>query len=368
MHIVFSNYDSPDNPWYNGGGAKAIHEFARRLTTRHQVTVITGAYPGSADIVSDGVKYHRIGSAFLGPKAGQLLFQALLPWQVKTTPHDVWVESMTPPFSTACLQWFTPMPVIALTQVLSGQAMAQRYHLPFDRAERAGLSTYRHAIALNPHLASYIQRASPKANIAVIPNGIEQSAIDCIPPAEPPAHVLFLGRIDIHQKGLDLLLDAWPEAHSAFNLPLLLAGAGTPADEATLRQRLAAPNLASIASWCGRVVGDAKAAAFAKAALFVMPSRYEASPLTLLEAFCHAKPVIIFGIDELAWVPDTACLKVKPFDTRQLAEAVRTLANDPARARSLGLAGKAFARNFSWESIAARYEEFIVKAGQLHKA
>ena len=60
--IIFSNYDDPKNPFYGGGGARAIHEVARRLAVRHDVKIITGSYPGSRDEMVDGVSYARIGS------------------------------------------------------------------------------------------------------------------------------------------------------------------------------------------------------------------------------------------------------------------------------------------------------------------
>ena len=39
--IIFSNYDDPKNPFYGGGGARAIHEVAKRLAVRHDVKIIT---------------------------------------------------------------------------------------------------------------------------------------------------------------------------------------------------------------------------------------------------------------------------------------------------------------------------------------
>src|SRR5690606_11347944 len=59
--IVISTYDSIDNPFYNGGGAFAIHEVAKRLSKKYELIVLTGNYPGSINKVKDGVSYKRIG-------------------------------------------------------------------------------------------------------------------------------------------------------------------------------------------------------------------------------------------------------------------------------------------------------------------
>ncbi|RME93204.1 MAG: hypothetical protein D6766_08640, partial [Verrucomicrobia bacterium] len=107
MKIVFSNYDSPGNPWYGGGGAAAVMAVARRLASRHEVRFVCGAFPGAPAGVVEGVRMRRVGSSRLGPKLGQLWFQFRLPFEARRARWDVWVESLTPPFSTAFLPRFT---------------------------------------------------------------------------------------------------------------------------------------------------------------------------------------------------------------------------------------------------------------------
>jgi len=172
--LVFSNYDSPPNPYYGGGGAQAIHQIARRLAERHDVRIVTGAFPGCRDKVVDGVAYEHLGWSTAGGKTGQLGFQFRLPGRVRRGDFDLWVESLTPPFSTIGLPRFSPRPVVALTQVLAGQGMTRKYRLPFATIERFGLRTYRHAIALSEHLRMQLLNANPGARVVVIPNGVSR--------------------------------------------------------------------------------------------------------------------------------------------------------------------------------------------------
>lgn len=356
--LVFSNYDSPGNPFYGGGGARAIQEVARRLARRHEVTVVTGKHPGNLPTVVDGVRYAPLGSRRAGPKLGQLLFQFLLPWRVARGDFDLWVESLTPPFSTACLPLFTRKPVVALTQVLAGAAMTRKYKLPFGAVERLGLRTYRYAIVLSSHLQSVVEQANPRLCSIVIPNGVGRELIDQ-PVAHEEAHVLYLGRLDVEQKGLDLLLEAVQSVAARLALPVLVAGAGPSGDTAFVSRRVRELGLEGRVRLLGRVGDAEKADLLRRTAVLLMPSRFEASPLVLMEAFCHAVPVVLFDIPELSDFPETCCVKVPPFDSRALGEALLALLGDPARRNALGRAAKEFARRFDWDELATQYENFF---------
>jgi glycosyltransferase involved in cell wall biosynthesis len=357
VRLVFSNYDSPGNPYYGGGGAAAIHEVARRLAASHQVEVVVGRYATDQPTRRDGVRYQPVGPV-AGPKLGQLLFHFSLPLRVRRGGFHVWCESLTPPFSTACLQRFTARPVVALTQILAGEAMRRKYGLPFDRCERLGLRTYRHAIATSRYLRARLLVANPALNVAVIPNGVSGDLVR-LEPERAERHILFLGRLDVEQKGLDLLAAALEPVAAQLPWPVVVAGAGTPRDEARLRRLLAAPGLGERVRLAGRVSGERRHQLLGEAALLVLPSRFEASPLVLFEAFCYRLPVVLFAIPELAEVPETCCVKVAPFDTRAFSAALLALAGDPARRAALGQAGKAYAAAYDWDVLAGRYADFF---------
>jgi glycosyltransferase involved in cell wall biosynthesis len=360
MRLCFSNFDAPDNPWYGGGGAAAIHEVARRLATRGWETrVITGRFPGAQNRVIDQVRYERVGAGWLGPKAGQLLFPCALMARVRRGDFDLWVESLTPPFSTACLQRFTPKPVVALTQVMAGRAMFRQYGLPFHVLERFGLRTYRYAIATSGYLESEIRAAHPTIAVEVIPNGAAPELVRLAPAPPGTHHLLFLGRLARHQKGLDLLLEAWAAVKDRIPAPLVIAGAGLPGEEAWLRHRIETLGPSSKVRWTGKAVGTDKDALLRQAMFLVMPSRFEASPLVAAEAFCYGLPVVTFDLPELRDLPREGCLKVSPFAVDDLGRALVTLAQDPARRQVMGSAAKAFARQLDWDLLASRYDAFL---------
>ncbi|HOG85655.1 MAG: glycosyltransferase family 4 protein [Verrucomicrobia bacterium] len=356
--LVFSNYDSVGNPYYGGGGARAIHEIARRLTGLYNVRVVTGQFPGNRARIVDGVAYEPIGLRRAGPYLGQMLYQFCLPWRAARGDYDLWVESLTPPFSTACLPWFTRKPVAALTQVLAGAGMTRKYGLPFATIERLGLRAYRHAIVLSTHLRTVVTRANPRLRTVVIPNGVSPDLID-LPVRRDERHLLFLGRIDIEQKGLDLWIEALAAIAPRLAPPVLIAGTGPARQEQQLRRRIASLGLEDKVRLLGKVGDQAKSELLRQSFLMVMPSRHEASPLVLIEAFCHAVPVVMFDIPDLGDIPGDCCVKVPAFDTRAFGEAVLDLITDEARRSALGRVAKAFARRFSWDDLAPQYAAFF---------
>lgn len=355
MRIVISTYDHSRNPHYAGGGAKVVDELARRLARADTVTVICGSYRGSRPQVEGNVRYVFLPVGWIGPRLGHLLFHALLPWVALIRRYDVWIESFTPPFSTSFLPLVTRRPVIGLAQMLCGREFSRRYRFPFWRIERRGLRVYRSVIALNPADAATVAELSPATTVTTLTNGVD------LPP-EPETYgtgryALYLGRIDIAIKGLDLLVQAQVRARRP--LPLVIAGQGTPSDVARLRRIVARHPTAGI-RLAGRVDGPAKHDLLRGCAFLVLPSRTESFGLSLLEAMSYGKPAVSFALEQLRWAPATATVQVPLFDTTALADILDRLAHNRMERARLGRAGRAAAAtNYSWDQVTDEYRTII---------
>src|SRR4030066_1313315 len=167
MRIIFSNYDDIKNPHYGGGGARSIHEIAKRFAKEFAVRVYTGKYPGCKDEFIDNVYYKRIGTNFSEPRINQLIFTFALWFNVVRNDYDVWFESFTPPFSVSFLQLFTKKPVIGLVHMLSGKDMKRKYKLPFDLIENIGLRVYKRIVVVNQSFKYVIKNINCKADVKV---------------------------------------------------------------------------------------------------------------------------------------------------------------------------------------------------------
>ncbi len=355
-HVVMSIYDHARNPHYGGGGPVVVHEVATRLVPGHRVTVYCGSYRGSGrHETRDGVRYVFLPVGWAGPRAGQLLFQLLLPFVALVVRPDVWIESLTPPFSASLLPLACRAPVIALVQMLSGDDMARRYRLPFPAVERRGLALYRRFVVLNGTDRDRISRCNARATIRLIPNGVTRPVVTTFGTGR---HILVLGRVDVRQKGLDLLLAA--VAADPPGMPLVIAGAGTPAEERRLHTVVR--QVGHPVRLVGRADGERKQQLLRDAAVVVVPSRFETFSLTALEAMAFGKPVVCFDLPQLAWIGSDCAVRVPPFDVAELGRALRRLAADPAARAALGRRGYARTADHDWDAVAEAYRSLVADA------
>ena len=361
MQIVFSTYDSLGNPYYGGGGAVAVHEVAKRLAQKHEVTIVCGAFPGAEDHLLDGVSYRYIGNPKSGPKSGQLFYHFHLVRAVRSFHFDVWVESFTPPISTSFLPSFTGKPVMGLCHLLSGSNMARKYGwLPFEKIESRGLKKYKHFITLTPHAKSLLMQHNPDAHYAVIPNGIDPSFLqsEMIETSKP--RFLFIGRIDTYQKGLDLLFKTLEGIERPLNWKIVMAGSGSKKDVNWLHRRI--DEAESEIEYIGPVYGKEKFDLIQQSAALLMPSRYETLPLSLLEGFAMGKPLIWYDIPQLSWIPKSCGMSVPFQDCAAYGKAMLRLEDSEEFRRSCGTDAKEFSRKFDWDWVAGEYETAIMNA------
>jgi glycosyltransferase involved in cell wall biosynthesis len=106
----------------------------------------------------------------------------------------------------------------------------------------------------------------------------------------------------------------------------------------------------------------------AESDVFVLSSRSEGFPVSILEAMAAGLPVVasdVGGVSE-AVVDDETGLLVPPGDAAALAAALERLARDPDLAARLGDAGfRRLRERFSWDAILKRWEQ--VYAAALHR-
>jgi len=354
LHLAFDDHRFPGS----GGGAIRTFEVNRRLAQRHQVTVVTMNYKGARRRIEEGVRYVQVGTpwGYFGRIISYLL---CLPLALRRYPSDLVVEDFTPPISTALVPLLTRRPVVGMVQWLWARQKSRQYKLPFFLVEELGVRTYRQLIAVSSEIATRLHSLNPAAAVTVIPNGVDQQHIST--KGLDKADLVFLGRIELEAKGLDLLLRAFAKITAAVDAKLVIAGDGRDrervrrlADELSLHDRV---------QMMGRVTGAAKSELLARARLICVPSRYEVFPLVPLEAQAAGTPVLAFDIAAMGEVlaPDGGML-VPPFDVDAYADAILQLLHAPERCQAMGEAGRRFVRRFHWDLVARQQEHVYLQA------
>ncbi|WP_439656070.1 glycosyltransferase family 4 protein [Lentzea sp. HUAS TT2] len=169
------------------------------------------------------------------------------------------------------------------------------------------------------------------ARAAVVWNGIDTQRLTPRPKPHDTPTAVCVGRL-AHQKGQDLLLEAWP--HVLEKVPdaeLLIVGDGPMAEQLKAEHH---PNT----RWHGH--STEVAAFYAEADVVVLPSRAEGMALVPLEAMACGRPVVAFDVEGVRHSLGDAGEVVRPGDTKALAQAIALRLADPELAATEGKRGR----------------------------
>lgn len=201
----------------------------------------------------------------------------------------------------------------------------------------------------------------PSDQLCVIHNPVEvsrviRSAQDTDGVSRPARFIVACGRLH-RQKGFDLLLRAFARL-SAADLTLVLLGEGPERSsleslgrDLGVASRLVMPGfVANPWSW------------MARAAAFVLPSRWEGFASVLVEAMACGTPVVAadcqYGPREILRDGEAGLL-VRAGDTDSLTAGIRQALTDPVFARELAVRGRRRALDFDAPVVARRYADLV---------
>ena len=200
-------------------------------------------------------------------------------------------------------------------------------------------------------------------NIKIIYNGINWKDWEALPdkntfrkayPEVSEKFVLFAGRLATN-KGLSDLISAM-EVVDDESVDLVITGAdmglGKQLEKEASEKGVKMHRL-------GHIDDETYRSVLAAAEMLVLPSEYEAFGIVLLEAAAAETAVIganVGGIPE-AMSPNNNGLIVDYNDVPNLSKSIATLLEDEKMCKEMGLAGRIWAQNFSWESIVMDLEK-----------
>lgn len=193
--------------------------------------------------------------------------------------------------------------------------------------------------------------------VHIIPNLIRLPEIPLRPSWRQPVMIGTLGRFS-HEKGLDLLLDAFAALRAHGVTARLTIGGDGPLAPA-LKAQAAKLGIADEVQWLGWV--HDKAAFFQSIDLFCLPSRTESFPITLMEAIGHGLPVIATDCGGPAAMLGThAEGMLTAIHAPAIADAlVRAMAEPEATRRRASQLQHYVAEHFALPVVAAKLNAFV---------
>ncbi len=347
--VLHLGYEDPRRPGA-GGGSVRTHEINKRLAAEFDITVVCARYPGATPRVEDGVHYIHSGLA-VGDFPARLAYFASLPLALSRYRSDLVVEDFGAPFSSVGVPWMTDRPTLGVVQWLFAREKSHQYHLPFHWVERIGVRSHHSMIAVSDDLGADLSTRNPTAQVTVVANGLDAGAF--APQDRTRAGIAYLGRLEIAQKGLDLLLEAYALIAESISQDLVLGGDGP--DRAALVELADRLGIAERVRFAGRVPAEERFAWLAASDVLAMPSRYETFGMVAAEALAVRTPVVAFDIPCLrALVDDEVGTRVPAFDVPAFADALRVLATDVELRARRGAAGPDRVAGLNWDELAGQ--------------
>jgi glycogen(starch) synthase len=249
----------------------------------------------------------------------------------------------------ARLAWQAPVIVTGHSCVLSWWRAVYGTDAPakWDRyAERVadGLQSADLVVAPTAAMMSMLDfHYGPLLRRRVIPNGRYANGLYATPPASKDAVVLTAGRLWDQAKNIESVATVAPY----LSWPVYIAGES---------RRPSGDSVSYGEVHClGRLSGRDLAAWMGRAAIYVLPARYEPFGLSIVEAALAGCALVLGDIRSLREIWGDTAVYVPPDNRRALASAIETLSHDTGKRQELAARAQSRARELTPRRMADGY-------------
>jgi len=401
VRILFLSHYFP--PEVNAPASRTYEHCRVWAAHGHDVAVLTcvpnhpagKVYPGYSNRFFQkgtvaGIKVYRLWT-FLAPNTGFLLrtlnYTVYLVMSVLVAPFlprtDI-VVSTSPQFFCGLagylvsrikrVPWVLEIRDIWPESIVAVGAMKKSIWIRFlEGLESFAYRKADHIVSVTDSFCAHIEsRGGRREKISVIKNGVDLSFFALKPGASDLAEELGISRkfvvsyVGTHgvSHGLETVLEAAQILSGIPDIVFLLVGDGARR-EALLRQRdeMELTNVIMLGQQPKvRMPGVWSATSVSLVLLRDQPLFRSVIPSKIFESMAMMKPIILGVKGESRELVEASGsgLCIEPEDATQLAQAVRTLFNDPERRKAMGCAGRAWVEaNSDRNKLAKRYEDLL---------
>lgn len=196
-------------------------------------------------------------------------------------------------------------------------------------------------VALSAEWKEQLEKRLPGSTFTIIENGVPvPDKIQRRVGEEKMITILFLGNLS-QRKGVWELVEAMRIVDDS--MKLVLAGGEEDAGIGEkVNREITEAGLSKKIEWLGPVFGEDKRMLLQNSDLYVLPSRAEGLPISLLEAMCAGLPVVATTVGAIPSVIEDGKqgFLISPGDSKALADALTRLAYDKKLRSRLGKAAR----------------------------
>ena len=232
-------------------------------------------------------------------------------------------------------------------------------------ADRKAYSNSDHIICVNDHIRENLVENYniPQAKIDMVGNGVDCDWFSPAPENDRGQTVItYVGRL-VNRKNVALLIEAaalLDKENTPFNVRII----GEGEEEDKLKHLAASLGLGERIRFLGRKEGEDLRELYRTSSIFVLPSRYEGLPLSLLEAQACGLPAVVtaFSGAEKIVKDDENGYVAKGWEASDLAVCIKPLINNKKLRLSMSAnARKLMVEEYSWDRIADKLLDVFEK-------
>ena len=204
-----------------------------------------------------------------------------------------------------------------------------------------------------------------KVRSFVIPNGAAKQPKQRTEFCKNGIQSTYVGRYEIYQKGLDLMLSAIgaeQETLRSSGFVLNMYGPDQENTLAELNRLIAEHGIGDIVRISGSVFGEDKRQVLLDTDVFIMTSRFEGLPMGMIEALAYGLPVVATLGTNLS---DEVCKYGAGWtaenDVGSIRRALRNMVKDRESFAETGKNALRLADTYSWDEIAKRSHEMYLQ-------
>lgn len=361
LKILSIQYGNINNPYSHGGLAHLLRETFERMTPRHHITCLTGFLPGRTQSTEiNGIKYIRKGlsrNKYINRLSFSFInsmFKPVNDFDLVLIPWDRYAPVLVHPVKDCPLVLELNLDFFSIPSKLKVVEPITRYFL------KRNLRKSRYIISACEGLKKIASQYTKNVRLfEVFPGGISEEFLKYPVDPESEKYLLYIGRLDISHKGIDILLESYKAANIA--LPLVIAGDGI--DKIKVAKLIRKLGLIQKVKSVGWVQGKEKYQLISNCLAVCIPSRVEGWGIVATEAAAMGKPVIgtkVVGLEESILDGKTGIL-VQKDNVKEFSKAIKIIVQNKELRTRLGKHAKETAHRYTWEKIAARREDFFCR-------
>lgn len=356
--------------WDAPGGVQVhVRELASRLAARGHDTIVLA--PAGERVSDDLVRVvGRPVRIPYGGKVAPICFSRASWRRIRRTlevfePDVVHAHEPFSPSTSMMSVLATDAPVVATFHAYHDRSRLLEAAAPLLRSVARRIDA---AVAVSRAAGRFVAPVFP-GGVEIVPNGVdvERFAQPGAPAAGLPDGriLLWVGRLD-PQKGFPIMVRAFGRLATEYpDLSLVVAGDGRDRHATDLLTEDARARVLML----GSVPNVELPAYLAAADVFASPATgHESFGIVLVEALAAGVPVVATDIPGYREVIRDGLdgLLVPPSDAAALASAIRRVLLEPDLASALAHAGRARAREFSWDVVVPRIEAIYERVAGRH--